>query len=49
VLPLADPAAALAGEHASSLAHSSMYWTCMGLGSATVVTTLLLTSRFLMS
>lgn len=25
------------------------YWTCMGLGSATVVTTLLFTSRFLMS
>lgn len=48
LLPLADPlAAAAATEHVAS--GGGMYWTCLGLGAAGVVTTLLCPSRFLLS
>lgn len=48
LLPLADPAAAAAAESAGGHT-SSMYWTCVGIGAAGTLTTLLFTSRFLMS
>ncbi|KAL4420058.1 hypothetical protein ABPG77_007497 [Micractinium sp. CCAP 211/92] len=53
LLPLVHPEAAAAsaalGAHATGLASDRAYWLCMGVGTTAVVTTLLFTSRFLMS
>jgi hypothetical protein len=47
LLPLADPSSALASDHGA--VGGSMYWACVGLGALAVVSTLLCTSRFLLS
>lgn len=60
LLPLAQPQAAAAAATAAAaallpahgpagVASEQAYWWCIGLGAAGVVTTLLFTSRFLMS
>lgn len=58
LLPLAHPEAAAAVSDAlaamtavpgTGLACDRAYWLCVGLGSTAVLTTLLFTSRFLMS
>ena len=49
LLPLVFPDAAAAAAAGHSPSCTTMYWACVGLGTVGVLTTLLFTSRFLMS